>query len=110
MFGLRHKAKGQSTLEYAVIIAVVIGALLAMNAYVKRGLQGKLRDASDQIGDQFSAQTSTWDYTTESKSHTKEEYGVAAKGVSKSELLEDQYQKRDGSEGVGELEEEYWPE
>jgi uncharacterized protein (UPF0333 family) len=48
------RKKGQSTLEYAVVIAVVVAALVAMQAYVKRGLQGKLRASTDEIGDQFS--------------------------------------------------------
>ncbi|MDD4938679.1 MAG: hypothetical protein PHI60_00760 [Candidatus Omnitrophica bacterium] len=47
--------QGQSTLEYALIIAVVVGALLAMQIYFKRGVQGKLREATDDIGGQYSA-------------------------------------------------------
>ena len=51
--------RGQSTLEYSVIVAVVVGALIAMQVYVKRGLQGKIRDSADQIGEQFSPSKST---------------------------------------------------
>ena len=51
---LKLNKKGQGTLEYAVIIAVVVGALLAMQVYVKRAVQGRLRQASNDIGDQFS--------------------------------------------------------
>ena len=46
--------KAQSTLEYALIISVVVGALLAMQVYVKRGVQGRLKSATDDIGDQYS--------------------------------------------------------
>jgi uncharacterized protein (UPF0333 family) len=56
--------KGQSTLEYAIIITVVIGALLAMQIYFKRGLQGKLKESSDNIGQQYSAGLTTSSYTT----------------------------------------------
>ena len=45
--------RGQSTVEIAVLVAVIIGALLAMQIYVKRGAMGRYRDASDQIGEQF---------------------------------------------------------
>lgn len=45
--------KAQSTLEYAFLIALVVGAILAMQAYVKRSLQGKLQMTSDQIADQY---------------------------------------------------------
>ena len=57
------KLKGQSTLEYALIIAVVVGALLAMDIYVKRGVQGKLRQATDDIGQQFEAENTTGSHT-----------------------------------------------
>jgi hypothetical protein len=51
-----RRLKGQSTLEYAMIIAVVVGALLAMQIYMKRGVQGKLRESTDEIGTQFDAE------------------------------------------------------
>ncbi len=58
---LKHMNKrGQSTLEYAIIIAVVVGALLAIQVYVKRGVQGRFKQASDDIGDQFSAKSGTY--------------------------------------------------
>jgi len=50
---LRRNSKGQSTLEYTLIIAAVVAALVAMAGYVKRGVQGRVRTSSDQIGDQF---------------------------------------------------------
>ena len=40
---LRFK-KGQSTVEYAIIIGVVVAALVAMQTYVKRGLQARYHD------------------------------------------------------------------
>lgn len=45
--------KGQSTLEYAVIIACVVAALLSMQIYIKRAMQGRLRKISDDIGEQY---------------------------------------------------------
>ncbi|MFP4473620.1 MAG: hypothetical protein ACLFPX_07155 [Candidatus Omnitrophota bacterium] len=70
---LKHKKrKGQSTLEYAVLIIIVIGALLAIQNYVKRGIQGRLRQATDDIGSQYEVgamnvtrKTSTWSKTKE---------------------------------------------
>ncbi|MDP1853274.1 MAG: hypothetical protein Q8L26_03600 [Candidatus Omnitrophota bacterium] len=41
-----RKIKGQSTAEYAIVIAIVIGALIAMQVYIKRGLQGRYHDAT----------------------------------------------------------------
>jgi uncharacterized protein (UPF0333 family) len=55
---------GQSTLEYALIIAVVVAALMAINAYMRKGLQGRLKASSDQIGKQFDPTTFTTAYQT----------------------------------------------
>ena len=48
----RHK-KGQSTLEYAALIAVVVAAIVAINLYMQRGIQGHLRSNADDIGTQY---------------------------------------------------------
>ena len=44
---LRRMRKAQSTAEYAIVIGLVIGAAVAMQIYVKRGLQAKMKDAVD---------------------------------------------------------------
>jgi hypothetical protein len=44
---LRRFSKGQSTAEYAIVIGLVIAAAVAMQVYVKRGIQGKIKDAVD---------------------------------------------------------------
>ncbi|MFA6358485.1 MAG: hypothetical protein WCY09_07510 [Candidatus Omnitrophota bacterium] len=44
---LRRLRKGQSTAEYAIVIGLVIAAAVAMQVYVKRGIQGKMKDATD---------------------------------------------------------------
>jgi Flp pilus assembly pilin Flp len=56
---MKTSRRGQSTLEYAVIIAIVAAGLLAIKIYMGRGLQGKLREATDQIGEQYSARNTT---------------------------------------------------
>ncbi len=82
------RTKGQSTLEYALIIAVVVGALLAMQVYFKRGVQGKLREATDDIGGQYSAGNVTSKYVTSQSTDkiTKEQVGVT-EGVTRTEVV-----------------------
>ena len=46
---LRLLRKGQSTAEYAIVIGLVIAAAVAMQVYVKRGIQGKVKDLTDNI-------------------------------------------------------------
>lgn len=50
---------GQSILEYALLIAIVISGLLIMQSFVKRGLQGGLKESADKMGEQFSASGTT---------------------------------------------------
>jgi len=42
--------KGQNILEYSILIALVVGAAVAMQTYVKRGLQGRVKNAVDYTG------------------------------------------------------------
>jgi len=51
--------RGQSIVEYAILLGVVIAALLIMQMFIKRGYQGGLKDAADKMGDQFSANETT---------------------------------------------------
>ena len=41
--------KGQNTAEYAILIALVLGAAIAMQTYVKRGWQGGVKFAVDKL-------------------------------------------------------------
>jgi hypothetical protein len=43
------KTKGQATLEYAVIIGVIVAALAAMQIYIKRGFQSRLHDGMEYL-------------------------------------------------------------
>ena len=40
---------GQAVMEYAVFIGVVVAALVAMQLYVRRGIQANLKTLEDQI-------------------------------------------------------------
>lgn len=39
--------KAQSVAEYSICLAIILLALVTMNFYVKRGLQGRYRDLTD---------------------------------------------------------------
>ncbi|MDP3732182.1 MAG: hypothetical protein Q8R31_04035 [Candidatus Omnitrophota bacterium] len=82
------KLRGQSTLEYALIIAVVVGALLAMQVYMRRSLQGKLRESTDEMGGQYSAGNVKAKYITTQTGEKKtiEKFGVDGPGVSRTEV------------------------
>ena len=70
----KKRKKGQSTLEYAVLIVIVIGALLSLQVYIKRGIGGRLKSASDDIGDQFSIGNMNMVHKTHTSSTTHETF------------------------------------
>ena len=76
--------RAQSTLEYAILIAVVVGALIGMQTYVKRGLQGRLRVATDDVGSQFEPALTTVDQTIDHGAYTGS-YNIAEDGTVKKE-------------------------
>jgi len=49
--------KSQSVSEYILILAVISLALLAMQTYTKRGLQGTIKFMADELGKQDSSAT-----------------------------------------------------
>ena len=75
---MRNKA--QTTLEYVVLFGVIVAALVAMQVYLKRGMQGRIRGYAEQLtqGSAYSpgATTSFIKVTTNtsenSASHDKE--------------------------------------
>ncbi|MBM3246501.1 MAG: hypothetical protein FJZ13_04155 [Candidatus Omnitrophica bacterium] len=50
MFRTKLGKKAQTTAEYAILFALVVGAVVAMQIYVKRGIQGRVRDVVDHTG------------------------------------------------------------
>lgn len=52
------RKKAQSFLEYSVLIACLVAAILGVQIFVKRSMQGKFREAADGIGGQYAPQQS----------------------------------------------------
>jgi len=50
---IRIRKRGQSILEFTVLIVIVVGAFIAMQLYVKRGIQGRWKSTLDDFGDQY---------------------------------------------------------
>ena len=83
----KRRRKGQSTVEYAVLIVIVIAALLSIQIYIKRGVSGRMRDSADQIGDQFELGNTRAISSTNSWSRVNENY---TRGQTSTNLLEDE--------------------
>lgn len=93
----RQNLQGQSTLEYVILVGFVVAALIAMGIYMKRGLQGRYRESTDQIGAQYSAGDVTSEFTTTTNVAQNEK--VTSGGVVTTAISEN-IQKKTGSETV----------
>jgi hypothetical protein len=47
MFSRLNSRKGQNTAEYAILIGVIVAAAIAMQIYIRRGMQARIKDAVD---------------------------------------------------------------
>ncbi len=69
--------RGQSTLEYVILILIVVAALLTMQVYMKRGVQGRWKSAVDDMGDQYDPNSTAlnlvYNYDTSSSSEVRVE-------------------------------------
>jgi len=72
-------SKAQSISEYAVLLAVIAGALLGMQVYLKRGIQGRVRDLADQISTRhYESKQTVSTYTTQQSGTTAQQYQYGA--------------------------------
>ncbi len=110
-------------MEYAVVITCIVAALLAMQIYIKRGMEGRLRQSADELGQQYAPKrttgttnltyTSNIRTTVESKSEFDLQRDLDGDGIlekdvfgteTKSQLVGDNNQTQDSSEHVGAME------
>ena len=70
MLNRARTRSGQSMAEYAIVLTVVIGAIVAMQLFVKRGLQGKVKDAADLVVVPGGAGTKQFEPDNASSSYT----------------------------------------
>lgn len=106
MYRFLNKKKGQSTLEYAILIIIIIGALLSIQVYIKRGVQGRLKQATDDIGDQFSVGNTNVKKTRFTNSKTSDTF---LSGVQESKIIDRNEETRETlSANIINVETEFW--
>lgn len=69
-----------------MLVAALCAALVGMQIYLKRAVQGSYKASADSIGEQFSSACSNYNYTTTVKSKRKET--ITPQGKMESKLLE----------------------
>ncbi len=110
MLTLLNQRRGQSTLEYVVLVVVIIGALLSIQVYIKRGVQGRLKSAADDIGDQYSTGNTNMIKKTRTISNTSDTFGTegTGQGVSSSKLREPEKTYTEERAVILNTDQEYW--
>jgi|GEM_PF-347546 len=66
----RRRTKSQSLVEYAVLAACIAGALIGMQFYMKRAIQGRVKQSGDEIGEPYDAAATKSEITTKVNSRT----------------------------------------
>jgi hypothetical protein len=85
--------RAQTTAEYEVLIALVIGAVGAMQIYVKRGIQGRVKEVVDHVGSAAAVGNSTFCFTT----CQYEPYYVCSQSNSSQNMTEQQAYQANGN-------------
>lgn len=97
-----RKLRGQSTLEYVILVGFVVAALISMGFYMKRGFEGRLKESTDQIGQQYSARNTSANYTTTTNMAQTETVNA---GITNTNITQNQ-QVKTGSETISTLDAE----
>ena len=99
--------KGQTVLEYAVVIICAVGALIAMREYMTRSIQGRMRASADEIGQQYDAEATTGDVTmtyrqdSDTTVRTTTTTGPASALVTRTDTTFNERTTTNGSETIG---------
>jgi len=108
MFRLLNNKRGQNTAEYAILIGVIVAAAIAMQIYVRRGMQARIKDAVDYsltnpgtnvfIHSQYEPEYMESDYETTSSTDSTESM---ARGGSITRGITNEYTQRTGTVTYG---------
>lgn len=80
--------KAQVTIEYTMVAICIVAALLAMQHYIKRAVQGRLHEAADSIGGQYDPR------------HISSTVTLTQQGTTKIDAAQEQQRSGDAEEGV----------
>ncbi|MDP8259867.1 MAG: hypothetical protein P9L96_02535 [Candidatus Gygaella obscura] len=73
---MKRKNKAQTIIEYAVFVAFLVAAVIAIQVYFKRGVQGRIRQTADEIGSQYDPENTISNWQTTRISTSSSMYGV----------------------------------
>lgn len=99
-----RKKKGQSLVEYSLILGAIIIGILFMQLYVRRGVEGMLKSRADSIGEQYSS-SAKMNVTINRSSNITEKREAGGKVTT---IYHYDNTTRTGNETLKSSNEEYW--
>lgn len=81
--------KGQTTAEYAILIGLVVAVAVAMQTYIKRGVQGRFKDATDDYTTAVNTGAEWSQISTKDATLKKQYEPLAVSSQSTQQTLED---------------------
>lgn len=76
--------RGQSAIELVLLFTVVVAALIALQVYFKRAIEGRGRQSADQIGSQWSFSDGAYTKTMTANSTTTET--TTGEGITQTDI------------------------
>ncbi|MFH1397226.1 MAG: hypothetical protein ABIH27_01575 [Candidatus Omnitrophota bacterium] len=95
--------KGQSVLEFTMVVFACIVALIAMQVYVKRSMQGRLRNLGDELGQHYAPRNTGSNIITTQFGSTTTITNTIETGTT-TNTTSDITETRSGTEALGSLE------
>lgn len=89
-----NNRKAQSILEYALIIAVITSGLIFMQLYLKRSIQGGLRNQSESMGEQYRSGQTVSSQQKEMTVTTKETSALGLSTVETDEVTKQKAEQK----------------
>jgi len=86
---LRKKNKASIFMEYAIMLGAIAMVFVAMNTYVKRGYQARLKDMTDYFVGTEQADTQDSEAKTESKTNVEQEATLNKRGLGEGRTVMD---------------------
>ena len=87
---MMRRKKGQSAMEYLVLVTIIMAALISGGVYFKRGLQGRWKSATDDLGDQYDMMNMNTDIVHSLRSDTETRITTQATGTGVVTMRDDQ--------------------
>lgn len=66
---IKNEKRGQSAMETGLLIMAIVAALILMQVYIKRAIQGHLRSNVESIGEQYDPIATNSSFTTRHESN-----------------------------------------